>query len=332
MLDVTVVIPNYNGKHFLKVCLDSIRKQSRTDFVTMVIDNGSSDGSVEYIRQEYPWVTVVCREKNYGFCDAVNTGIRLAQTSYVLLLNNDTEAEPGFVQALYEMISSDSRIFSVSSKMLNFKQRDLMDDAGDMYSIIGWQFQRGVGRNECYYQREKKIFSACAGAAIYRKAVFEEIGYFDEAHFAYLEDIDIGYRAGIYGYQNYFCPQARVYHVGSGTSADGCKYNEFKVRHSARNSVYLNYKNMPLLQLIINFPALTAGWLVKWIFFTRKGFGKVYIKAILEGFSTLDRVKKVPFRWEHLKYYGKLEVEMIANLALYVDEFVKRKWQHFRKF
>lgn len=325
MMDVTVVIPNYNGKHFLKACLDSMQKQSRTDFVTMVIDNGSTDGSVEYIEQEYPWVTLVRRKENYGFCDAVNTGIRMATTGYVLLLNNDTEAEPGFVEALYEMISGDSRIFSVSSKMLNFSQRELMDDAGDMYSIIGWQFQRGVGRAESCYQQKKPIFSACAGAAIYRRAVFEEIGYFDESHFAYLEDMDIGYRARIYGYQNYFCPQARVYHVGSGTSAGGSKYNEFKVRHSARNSVYLNYKNMPLLQLIINFPALLFGWLVKWVFFARKGFGKTYIKAILEGFSTLNRVKKVPFRWSHLGNYVKLELELIGNFFLYVYEFVRRK-------
>lgn len=323
MMDVTVVIPNYNGKHFLKACLDSMRAQSRTDFVTMVIDNGSTDGSVEYIEQEYPWVKLVKRDKNYGFCDAVNTGIRMAATSYVLLLNNDTEADKDFVSELYRMISGNSRIFSVSSKMLNYYQRELMDDAGDMYSIIGWQFQRGVGRAEKLYQRAVPVFSACAGAAIYRREVFEVIGYFDENHFAYLEDMDIGYRARIYGYKNYFCPSAKVYHVGSGTS--GSKYNEFKVRHSSRNSVYLNYKNMPVLQLILNFPALLFGWLVKWLFFVKKGLGWVYFKGILEGFHTLDRVKKVPFRWKHLKNYVVLELEMIGNFFLYVYEFFKRK-------
>lgn len=323
MMDVTVVIPNYNGKHFLKACLDSIKNQSRTDFVTMVIDNGSTDGSVEYIEQEYPWVQLVKQDENYGFCGAVNMGIRMAKTAYVLLLNNDTEADRDFVSELYRMISADEKIFSVSSKMLNFHQRDLMDDAGDMYSVIGWQFQRGVGRKESLYGKAAPVFSACAGAAIYRKAVFEEIGYFDENHFAYLEDMDIGYRARIYGYKNYFCPTAKVYHVGSGTS--GSKYNDFKVRHSARNSVYLNYKNMPLLQLIVNFPALMLGWLVKWLFFAKKGFGKIYIKSIVEGFTTLDRVRKVPFRWKHAKHYLVLEIELIRNFFLYFYEFAKRR-------
>lgn len=323
MMDITVVIPNYNGKHFLKACLDSVKNQAGAEFVTMVIDNGSTDGSVEYIEQEYPWVQLVKQDKNYGFCGAVNTGIRMAKTPYVLLLNNDTEVDKKFVAELYRMISADAKIFSVSSKMLNFGQRDLMDDAGDMYSVIGWQFQRGVGRKESLYQQAKPVFSACAGAAIYRRAVFEEIGYFDENHFAYLEDMDIGYRARIYGYKNYFCPTAKVYHVGSGTS--GSKYNDFKVRHSSRNSVYLNYKNMPLFQLIVNFPSLLLGWFVKWLFFVKKGFGKTYIKGIMEGFATLSRVRKVPFRWKHVKNYLVLEIELIGNFFLYFYEFMKRK-------
>lgn len=323
MMDVTVIIPNYNGRRFLKECLDSLKEQSGGDFVTMVVDNGSTDGSVEYIRREYPWVIVAEKDKNYGFCDAVNTGIRMAETEYVLLLNNDTQAERDFVRELHAMISGDKRIFSVSSKMLNYHRRDRMDGAGDMYCIIGWQFQRGVGREERRYQRAVPVFSACAGAAIYRREVFDRIGYFDENHFAYLEDMDIGYRARIYGYKNYFCPKAVVYHVGSATT--GSKYNEFKVRHSSRNSVYLNYKNMPVLQLLLNLPALAAGWLVKWLFFVKTGFGKAYANGLLEGFRTLRRLKKVPFRWSHLGNYARLELELIGNFFLYAYEFARRR-------
>ena len=117
------------------------------------------------------------------------------------------------------------------------------------------------------YTKDDTVFTACAGAAIYRRSVFDEIGFFDESHFAYLEDIDIGYRAMIYGYKNCFCSSALVYHVGSGTS--GSKYNTFKVKLSARNSVWLNYKNMPLLQLILNFLPLLLGYLVKYLFFCK---------------------------------------------------------------
>ena len=106
--------------------------------------------------------------------------------------------------------------------------------------------------------RRRVIFASCAGADIYRKKVFEKIGYFDEEHFAYLEDIDVGYRARIFGYENWYVPAALVYHVGSGTS--GSRYNQFKTRYSSRNNIYLIYKNMPVLQIILNLPFLVPGF------------------------------------------------------------------------
>ena len=119
------------------------------------------------------------------------------------------------------------------------------------------------------YSHTKKIFAACGGAAIYRRKIFEEIGFFDEEHFAYLEDIDIGYRAKIYGYHNVFEPSAIVYHAGSASS--GSKYNEFKVNFSSRNSVYIVRKNMPLFQIVVNLPFLAVGFLIKTLFFVKKG-------------------------------------------------------------
>lgn len=188
-------------------------------------------------------------------------GIRAADTPYVILLNNDTKVAPHYVEALERAMDRSEKIFSVSSKMIQMYHPDLMDDAGDMYSVLGWAFQRGVGRPEKLYKKSCRVFTACAGAAIYRREVFETIGYFDEMHFAYLEDIDVGYRAKLYGYDNVFCPEAVVYHVGSGTS--GSKYNSFKVKLAARNNVYLNYKNMRTWQLLLNSPCLLAGTICK---------------------------------------------------------------------
>lgn len=323
MKKITIVIPNYNGKHFLKPCLSSLQEQSMKEFYTLVVDNGSTDGSVELLEKEYPWVELIKREKNYGFCNAVNIGIKRAETPYVLLLNNDTQTEKDFVKELLKEIEKSPEIFSCSSKMLHFTYHDRMDDAGDMYCIVGWQFQRGVGRPEKVFQKTADVFSACAGAALYRKDVFEKIGYFDEGHFAYLEDMDIGYRARIYGYRNVFCPKAKVYHVGSGTT--GSKYNEFKVKLSARNTVYLNYKNMPIVQLVINFVPLCAGYFIKWIFFTKKGFGKTYLEGIKEGIQTRKKCKKVPFSWRHFFHYLKIEWELIRNFFLYIHEFLMRR-------
>ena len=173
------------------------------------------------------------------------------------------------------------------------------------------------------YGRSRRVFSACAGAAIYRREVFEQIGYFDEMHFAYLEDLDVGYRARIYGYDNVYCPAAVVYHVGSGTS--GSKYNPFKVRLAARNSVYLNYKNMPVLQLALNAAPLALGMAVKRGFFKKIGFEKEYMEGLKEGFSTVKNCRKVPYKGEHLKNYLQIELELIAGLFIYTWEFASRK-------
>ena len=130
-------------------------------------------------------------------------------------------------------------------------------------------------------QSRQRFFAACGGAAIYRRDVFAKIGYFDENHFAYLEDIDIGYRARIFGYQNGYCPDAIVYHAGSGAS--GSRYNAFKVDLSSRNSIYLIYKNMPLLQLILNLPFLLLGFLVKTLFLYKKGIWASLSAGTVEG-------------------------------------------------
>ncbi len=135
-----------------------------------------------------------------------------------------------------------------------------------------------------------KFFTSCAGAAIYRKKIFEKIGYFDEEHFAYLEDIDVGYRARINGYENWYAPKAIVYHIGSGTS--GSRYNHFKTRYSSRNNIYLIYKNMPFLQILLNLPFLILGFGMKILFFTQKRNGKGIHCRDQERFSDQSQRQK----------------------------------------
>ena len=322
-MKVTIIIPNYNGKHFMEPCLKSLAEQTCKDFKILVVDNASTDGSVEYMKEEYPEIETLVLEKNYGFSKAVNVGIRHADTPYVLLLNNDTTVEPHFVLEMIRAIERSRYIFSVSSKMIQMYHPEQIDSAGDLYTVIGWGICRGAGRSITNYTEDCEIFSACAGAAIYRRELFKKIGYFDENHFAYLEDIDVGYRAKIYGYKNVYCPSALVYHVGSGTS--GSKYNAFKVKLSARNNIYVNYKNMPVLQLLLNLLPLIAGYLAKWIFFLKIGFGKEYMEGIKEGFATCKKQKKVPFNPLHLLNYCRIEVELIANTFLYAKDWMQRK-------
>ena len=207
--------------------------------------------------------------------------------------------------------------------MIQMYHPELIDSAGDLYTLLGWGVCRGCGRPVSNYTKYDEIFTACAGAAIYRRSVFDEIGYFDENHFAYLEDIDIGYRARIYGYYNMYCPTALVYHVGSGTS--GSKYNSFKVKLAARNNLYLNYKNMPALQLVLNFIPLAIGYFVKYLFFCKIGFGKDYKEGFIEGLQTAKLQKKVKFQFKHLGNYLVIEIDLIKYTFDYIKDWFSRK-------
>lgn len=319
-MDVTVVIPNYNGIKYMQNCLKSLYEGSYVPKV-VVVDNASSDGSLEEARKEYPQIKTIEFEKNYGFCKAVNVGIKAADTELVILLNNDTSVDNYFVEKLKGAIEKRKDAFSVGAKMLSMKEPEKIDDAGDLYCALGWAFALGKGKEKSAYSEQKEIFAACGGAAIYRKSMIEEIGYFDENHFAYLEDIDIGYRAKIKGYRNYFEPEALVYHAGSAVS--GSRYNEFKVRLSSRNSVYLICKNMPVLQILLNLIFLLPGFIVKFLFFLKKGMGKTYIKGLAEGlrlsYSEKGKQHKMKFEWKLFSNYVRIQLELWIN---FIRKFV----------
>ena len=318
---VTIVIPNYNGAKFLDACLRSLKKQTMAAPV-IVVDNGSTDGGIELLRQSmkkhgdsYPEITIHELSENTGFANAVNVGIELSKTKYVLLLNNDTVANEKMTEKLVKAIDGNEKVFSVGAKMLQMKEPHNIDDSGDLYCALGWAFSPGRDKDAKAYGKRANVTSACAGAAIYRKSVFSEIGSFDEAHFCYLEDVDVGYRARIYGYKNIYEPSAYVYHAGSGTS--GSRYNEFKEELTAANNLYFIYKNMPALQIIINLPLLLLGIIVKQIYFSRKGLGKSYFKGLLGGLKKISKGsdKKVPFEKKNLVNYLVLELELLVNCA-----------------
>ena len=297
MLNVSIIIPAWNEAERIRDCLLNATRQTIMPHEVLVVDNGSTDGSAQWLKERE--IPTIFLGENTGFSGAVNVGIRAAKTPYVILLNNDTKVHGDYVEAMVRAIERSPRIFSVSSKMIQMYHPELMDDAGDMYTVLGWAYQRGVGQPSGGYRRPVKVFSACAGAAIYRREVFEEIGYFDENHFAYLEDLDVGYRAKIFGYDNVYCPEAVVYHVGSGTS--GSKYNSFKVKLAARNNIYLNYKNMPALQLLLNAVPILLGIAVKYQFFKNRGFGEDYLEGIKEGIGTVGKCTRVKYEPGHLK-------------------------------
>lgn len=323
-LKTTVVIPNYNGIKYVEKCLDSLAKGSVVPYI-IIVDNGSSDGSLEllkqkYAREEHPYIELISLSENTGFCHAVNVGIERADTEYVFLLNNDTVVDAHCVEELQRIMDANPRLFSAGAKMLSLNEPDRIDDAGDFYCALGWAFARGKDQSSDRYDRDGIVFAACAGAAIYRRELLDEVGMFDEAHFAYLEDIDIGYRANLCGYRNGFAHGAIVYHAGSGVS--GSRHNAFKVALSSRNNIYLIYKNMPFLQMILNLPFLIVGYGVKFLFFACKGMGGDYLKGLREGIalslSKEGRAKKVRFKMKKIPQYLRIQWELWAGIVRYV--------------
>ena len=309
----TIIIPNYNGIKYIEKCLNSLEGEPAH---ILVVDNGSTDGSAQLVAERFPKVGLLRLDRNYGFCTAVNRGVGQCRTPYVILLNNDTEVKSGFVRAMEEPLQKNVRIFSGSAQMLNLYQPEKIDDAGDYYCALGWAFALGKDRPKQNYQRPRRIFAACGGAAIYRREVMEYLGLLDENHFAYLEDIDLGYRARIHGYENVYIPEAVVYHAGSASS--GSRYNEFKVDLTSKNSVYLVYKNMPFLQILLNLPLLFAGFAVKTLFFCRKGYGSTYVTGLCKGIrlcvSEDGRKHKVRFQASHLADYVRIQIELWRNI------------------
>lgn len=317
-MKTTVVVPNYNGMQYIENCLASLTVGQENDFEMIIVDNGSTDGSREWISEHYPDITMITYQENTGFCGAVNAGILAAKTEYVILLNNDTTVEEDMVKQLEEFMDRHPDAFSAGAKMLSMTEPEKIDDAGDFYCALGWAFARGKGKSAEKYEKEGQVFFACAGAAIYRKDILKQIGIFDKVHFAYLEDLDIGYRARIYGYNNYYAPKAACYHAGSGAS--GSRYNRFKVNLSSANSIYVIGKNMPFLQVIFNLPLLLIGFLIKMLFFICKGMGITYIRGLYRGFRKLWSREginaHVRFKLSHFCNYFRIQWWLWKSLVI----------------
>lgn len=321
MARATIIIPNINGKGWLRDSIESVYAQTEQDFHLIVVDNGSTDESLAQARAycSRPNFTLIENGRNTGFSHAVNQGIALADSEYVVLFNNDAFAEPDWLAQLLRTADGDERIFAVQSLMVRHYERELADDAGDYVNLLGFCCKGGDGRRASRYTRQRRIFSACGGASLYRKRLLDELGVFDENFFAYLEDVDLSWRADNAGYRCVLCPDAKCYHI-CGASTGAVAYNGFKALQNGRNSLLLPLKNEPLGMLLINLLPLTAGYLLKRWAFVRKGFGKEWDQGAREAWALLraGRLGKPRFRLRNLPHYLHMELWMIWNLFRYL--------------
>jgi GT2 family glycosyltransferase len=258
--EISVIIPNWNGRSYLETCLNSLNNQDFSKHEVIIVDNGSTDGSVEFIKRRFPKTKVVTFEENQGFSRAVNEGIKRAEGRYILLLNNDIEADPGLLRHLHEAVTNAGDADFLACRMMDFRSRELIDGIGDGFPRKGKAFR--IGHGATYgpsFHQMRRVFGACAGAAFYKKTLFEKVGLFDEDFFAYHEDADWNFRANLMGYRCQSVPDAVVYHMGSRTT--GGLINEFTVFYNIRNMINVIAKNMPTVLLFKYSPRILWGQL-----------------------------------------------------------------------
>ncbi|MEJ5308744.1 MAG: glycosyltransferase family 2 protein [Anaerolineae bacterium] len=272
---VAVIIPNWNTRQWLPGCLDGLRAQTYQDFNTVLVDNGSSDGSVAFVQAEYPEVHIVALPKNRGFAAAVNIGIANTQSDYVALLNVDTQPTPAWLGALVAALdAAPPDVGGIASKMLRLADPTRIDNAGDTFSWYGSARKQGMGESALGYTMPREVFSICAGAALYRREFLQTVGTFDERFGSYLEDIDLGLRGRLLGYRYIYEPAAKILHQSHGAGTPHARY----VTLMMRNRLAVLTKNIPLRLLCKHLGALLYGQFYYFLAYKRpchalKGWG-----------------------------------------------------------
>lgn len=258
---LTLAIPNYNGRHLLQAMLPSLAAQTYRDFEIVVVDDCSEDDSLAYLRAHRPEVRVVARGERRGVTAAMNACLQAAAargSDLVGLFNNDMELEPGCLAELVAELDRHPEIGSVTPKMLDFAERDVLDGAGDLLSWRGGGRRRGHGERDAgQYDSPEEVFGPCGGAALYRRSALERVGGFDEDYFAYYEDIDWAFRAQLAGIRCRYVPGAVLYHRGSATLGRGMTDSNGYLLW--RNPVWLIAKCYPLSSLLRHAPSVLRG-------------------------------------------------------------------------
>jgi hypothetical protein len=279
---VSIIVVNWDGKRFLSECLDGLSQQIYQPLSLIVVDNGSSNGSVDFVNRNYPEVKTIALPKNVGFSAANNYAFKIIQTEYVALLNNDAVPHPLWIKHLVEALESHPEVGFAASKMLFYDNPETIDRAGDAYSKAGTGLLRGRGESANNYNKQEWIFGACAGAALYRTSMLKDIGFFDEDFFLLYEDVDLSFRAQLKGYKCLYVPEAIVYHMASSSIVYD---SPISVYYSHRNLEWVYIKNMPS-NLI-----LKTIWL-----------HIIYDIAALLFFAANDRIKEfIKAKWDALK-------------------------------
>lgn len=284
MKKVSVVVLNWNGEKFLQNCFSSMSKQTYRDYETILVDNGSTDGSVEYVMKNFPKVRVIKNKKNLGFAEGNNVGIRNAKGEYIILLNNDIKLHKDFIKEIVKVADSNRNIGMIAPKMVYF-DTDNIDTLGLRI------FKSGLSWDTKEPSEVSKCIGPCAGAALYRKKMLEDIkingDYFEKDFFIYCEDLDLGLRAKAMNWNFGYAPKAIVHHLHSATMR---KQKDKSIYLSNRNSIWVIIRNFPTRVLIRNLPWILVAQIASVLVHIKRGKTKVIFKSKFDSFKYLNRV------------------------------------------
>jgi GT2 family glycosyltransferase len=311
---VSVLLVNWNGRKLLSKCLDGLRQQTYRPFSVICVDNGSRDGSVDFINQYYPEVRTVALCQNLGFSAANNYALKSIQGEYVALLNNDAVPDRLWIKHLVQALESHPEAGFAASKMLFRDDPGVIDRAGDAYTRAGTGLLRGRGAGGRDFRETEWIFGACAGAALYRTSMLNDIGFFDEDYFLLYEDVDLSFRAQLRGYKCLYIPDAIVYHKASSSIVYD---SPISVYYSHRNLEWTYLKNMPSKLIVKTIWLHIIYDMAAFAFFLLHGRMKEFIKAkwdavkgakrILEKRRLVQKTKRVDDNY----IWGLLEKERL---------------------
>jgi GT2 family glycosyltransferase len=315
---VTVIILNWNGQEYLAGCLPPLFAQTFTDFTVVVVDNGSTDGSVAFVRQRFPQVQLIENRVNLGFAAANNQAIRATQSEFVALLNNDTQVDRTWLAALVNALRADPGCGMAAAKMLLADQPGVIDSAGIAIDRTGLAW--GITESGPH-----EIFGPSGGAALYRRAMLDEIGLLDEDFFAYLEDVDLAWRAQWAGWRAVYVPEAVVLHRHSATSN---RIPHLKSRLLGRNKIWLLAKNYPYPQVLWYLPLIFLYEILALFYALGQGRLSSALSGRLEGLRRLPVMRRKHFVLSK-RISGAQMMEKLQPIALPAS--VLRRYLHLSR-
>jgi GT2 family glycosyltransferase len=323
MPEISVIVVNWNGKCLLGDCLSALRQQTFRDFETILVDNGSEDDSVEYVRTQFPEVKMVPLAENRGFAGGNIAGHEHAGGDLIVLLNNDTEAHPKWLEEIHRASLAYPKAGSFASKMLYFDDRGRVENCGFDMGIMGATLDLGRDKPDGPdWAQPRKVFGGCGGAVAYRRRMLQDIGFLDPEFFMIYEDVDLSFRAQLRGYECVYVPSAIVYHRYRVTIG---KAPLRQVFYAQRNIEFVYLKNMPLGLMVRSAPQRLAYEVGSAVYFAQQGAGSTFLRAKLDVLRCLPSILRK--RWEIQRRKTATNADMRATMR---GSLFSAKWKKLR--